>query len=138
VVGLCRRICVLDARSETAAAAQLRAGPLAAALARCRAEGETEEAISANLAATLHVETERVANAGVLAELMVPLLVGKLGIAGNTAAGAHSQTVPSTAAKSRHQTPAAPRIPGNIADFIDEMIAQEQPTRRPAPPPPAS
>lgn len=74
VARLCRRICLLreQARGEEAEALHRSALiPLAASL---QGPTESEAELSARLEATLVAETERVATATVLAELIVPML----------------------------------------------------------------
>lgn len=133
---LCRRICLLREREQPAAAEELRSGALEAMLAVLRTQGESEADIAQRIATIFATETERVANAAVLAELLAPLL------------GANAPSAATAAATSRGDgaaaspTPLGPTLasaplradPANIADFIDEMIAQER-AHPPAAPP---
>jgi hypothetical protein len=119
---------LLRARGETAAADQLRAGPLEDAIVALRAAGLSDDAIAARLNTIFTTEDERVANALVLAEVLVPILVERLGSRIAAAAATHTPSAPSSQ-PSRSANRAAADVPpaGGIADFIDQMIAQEQP-----------
>jgi hypothetical protein len=120
---LCRRICVLREQGRATDAQALEEGELARARAALRAvHSETE--FDAQFTSLLAAEAERVANAAVLAELLAPRLAELL--ASNGAA-----TPSSASAISRDSPlPVSPKPRGasaNIADFIDEMLAQERP-----------
>ena len=99
-------MCVLQAQGHTDEAERLRASLPA------------DERVAAVLAA----ETERVADAAVLAELLAPMLAEK-SVAERVSVSSDPETL------TRSATPAAsPRTsPAGIADFIDEMLAQERP-----------
>lgn len=131
---MCRRVCVLRERGQTEEAERLRSGPLTEMVAGLQTADETGDAVAQRLASIFALEEERVANASVVAELLLPLL------------SSQSQPfvvppgAPTAAASARSPTPPAPphaRGNGGIADFIDDMIAQEgapgheeHPTRR--------
>jgi hypothetical protein len=129
---ICRRICVLRERGETEAAEKLTRGALAEAMAAIRTiSGEAEAVVAARVEAMFEAEQERVANAAVLADLLAPLLRDELSSAVATV------PTPSGAGANpgnpRTHSRAEPRPPATgIADFIDEMIAQERsaPPRR--------
>jgi hypothetical protein len=76
-------------------------------------------------------EAERVSNATVLAELLGPLLSDQLRLS------PAAQGMISSMASAREPAPPPPPTrppaprPTSIADFIDEMIAQENPPERP-------
>ena len=132
VARLCRRICLLEERGERGAAEQLRAGALAEALLALRpAGGEPDETVGLRLATILAAEQERVANAVVLAELMAPLLreqarAGAAGVAPPVAPGDPNAPTSSPIRSAARASPAT------IADFIDEMLAQERDAPKPA------
>ena len=125
IARVCRRICVLWERGDSAAAERVRATDLARAIETLRAEsGDSDEAIQKRLDAIMVIEEERVANAAVLAELLAPMLGGSTP-ASFAAAAIHP---PATLAHELPVTGSAPERPRpvNIADFIDEMLAQER------------
>lgn len=99
-------------------------------IAAVRAPTESESAITERLNALFAVESERVANAAVLAEILAPLLSEKT----NTpiASVAPAQPDPSPTTTPPAAAPPKPRR-GSIADFIDDMIAQEMPPERDGP-----
>ncbi len=113
---VCRRICLLRQRGDAEAAEQLEESELP----RLRAELGEER-----LHALLVAEEERVANASALAEILLPLLRE------THAASAvpppltviHSNTAPIVQVRRPARGTSEPR---GIADFIDEMIAQER------------
>lgn len=122
---MCRRICVLRERGQLDDAAQLEATDLAALLAVCRRTGNDAE-ITPRLDAIFAAEEERVANAAVLAELLVPLLSREL----HTSLPASPLVAPaalpaSSAAPAPSRPPRAE--PPDIAGFIDEMLALDEP-----------
>lgn len=116
---------MLKERGDSDAAERLRTGDLASAIESRRAEsGESDEAIRARLDAIMAVEEERVANAAVLAELLAPML-GASASARVAASGVHPPATPAIEPPATASAPERPR-PVNIADFIDEMLAQER------------
>jgi hypothetical protein len=128
---MCRRVCVLRERGHPDDAERLRAGELMAMVAAIRTPAESDAAVSERLNAIFAQEAERVANAAVLAELLAPSLLEKL----QPQPGAEPNTTrasPSIAPPLPVEKTVAPRA-GSIADFIDEMIAQEKPPARPGP-----
>lgn len=93
-------------------------------LAAVRTPADTDAGITERLNALFATEAERVANAAVLAEMLVPLLSDQLGrmiappVTTSAIAPAPTATV----------TPAKPaKRPVSVADFIDDMLAQERP-----------
>jgi hypothetical protein len=105
-----------------------------AMLATVRAPGESDATVTERLNAMFATEAERVANAAVLAEILVPMIAEQLRppiSSGLAAPGVSQPTVPATplAPVPLAPRPAAPR-PASIADFIDDMIAQESPPDR--------
>jgi hypothetical protein len=124
-------VCVLRERGQADEAEALRQRELPGLLAAVRSPADTDASIDAQLTAVFAREEDRVANAVVLAELMAPLLV-------NPAARTPELTpilisAPSPGALEPRPSqfapppplPAPARAAGSIADFIDEMIAQE-------------
>lgn len=138
---MCRRICVLRERGESMEAARLETDELAELLAALRAGGETDDAIQQRLTTLFAIEEERVADAAVLAELLLPALRGHA-TTPDAASGASEPARPDIAgeknASSRPSAATAPAAPPeprkrstDIATFIDEMLAQEStPARR--------
>lgn len=124
---VCRRVCVLRERGFAADAERLRIGELAEMVAALRGSSDTDEAIEQRLAATFAVEAERVANAAVLAELLAPLLTDARGVSGGPAAPGVDSASPLPASIPK---PAPRAGPLDLADFIDDMIAQERPSSR--------
>ncbi|MGH7943494.1 MAG: hypothetical protein ACREF9_00565 [Opitutaceae bacterium] len=128
VARVCRRVCVLRERGHNEEAERLRAGELMTMLAAIRSSGESDTVVTERLNALFATEAERVASAAVLAEMLVPLISDQL--RPMVAAAANSAAVSTSLPVSPVAKPAAPRG-GSIADFIDEMIAQETPPDRP-------
>jgi hypothetical protein len=112
-----RRICSLRTQGRETDALALEQGGFAAALTAVRVQSapgpETEEKVQTVLAA----EEGRVADAGALADLLMPLLVQ------------HLRNAPLVAAPAPRPHPAKPsasaEVP-SVADFIDDMLAQER------------
>lgn len=126
---LYRRISVLDARGESAAASQLgdvQMGPVVDALKATHAITDLElQALIAN-------EKERVTNASVLAELLLPSFTALLETARlapkQARDSAHSADLAVHAEPQRHASESG-QAPAEIADFIDEMLNQQRPPR---------
>lgn len=136
---LYRRICVLRATGETIAADHLESGDFTRALAevsaaRPGARPETEPAADdeSPWQARLAAERRRVEDTQLLAELLVPLLAGRLAdsLAANLSLGLGSEASAGTAAAARKakasRDRATPSAPLEIADFIEGMLAQER------------
>lgn len=133
IARVCRRVCVLRERGQIEEAERLRAGELMEKVAIARSPAETDTAVTERLNAIFAAETERVANASVLAELLAPLLTGQV-FSPEAARAIETTTKPApiaapVASSGVVEKPAPPRA-GSIADFIDEMIAQEKPPVR--------
>ena len=110
-----RRVCELRATGRTDEAAVLENTDLSAAVAEARISGDP----AVNESALLAGEDERVADARLLAELIAPLLATRLNLAAAPAAVVQASTISSA--------PPAPRAPSSspqIADMIDDMLAQ--------------
>ena len=126
---VCRRVCLLRERGQNEVAERLRAGELMTVLAAIRTPGDSDAGITERLNAIFAAEAERVANAAVLAEILVPMLTEQLRPLG-VAPVASSTSVPAPVVSPPVAKPPQPR-PASIADFIDDMIAQEKPPDRP-------
>ena len=105
-----------------------------AMLASVRAPTDSDAAVAERLNAIFAAEAERVANAAVLCELLAPVLAEKFHLqarapAPAVAAAAVEPALAAVPAAPIAEKPAAPRAE-SIADFIDEMIAQEKPPPR--------
>jgi hypothetical protein len=129
VARLCRRMCVLRERGLNQEAEALRTGSLPELLSAARTSADTDATMADHLEKILSQESERVANAAVLAELLVPLLSEQLKTSPALQRAMPAANVPAP------PPPAKPpaRRAASIADFIDEMIAQENPPERPQP-----
>lgn len=134
VARLCRRICLLRERSQLDDAEKLRLGTLKETIAAVRTKNQSDEWIEQKLEVIFAAETERVANAVVLADLIAPLLAGPAQSAQTVATQAEpAADAPVSVPESIPATPRPLADPGDIASFIDEMIAQERrPPRTPA------
>ena len=131
VARVCRRVCVLRERGQNEEAERLRAGELMTLLAAVRASGESDAATTDRLNALFATEAERVANAAVLAEILVPMIAEQLRPLARP--GVTTSEIPTPAVVAPVATkPVQPR-PASIADFIDDMLAQERPLDRPGP-----
>ena len=125
---MCRRVCVLRERGQNEVAERLRAGELMTMLAAVRTPGDSDAATTERLNAIFATEAERVANAAVVAEILVPMITEQLRpLMGSTVA---SSAIPTPVVVPPVPKPSQPR-PASIADFIDDMIAQERPPDRP-------
>ncbi|MBL9209441.1 MAG: hypothetical protein JNL92_03185 [Opitutaceae bacterium] len=88
--------------------------------------------LDARLAATMAEETERVTNAMLLAELLAPLLGGRARADDVTVTAVAARPAPLPLAQPVPASRPAPvRAAVSIADFLDEMIAQESTPARP-------
>lgn len=146
---------LLRHRGDRAAADALEAGVLAAQLRTLNpGNGGADPGMTTRLNAIFAAERERILNAAALAEVLAPLLADALSLAmanvgasvspvaavvrqRSTPASGGASVSPETESKSRVRVPppdsaerrtAAPEI----ADFIDEMIAQERASAPPA------
>ncbi len=129
VAAIYRRICTLRFNGHTVEAARLQSTELSRALAlvRTAADGGTEERLGAIFAA----EEERVLNARALAELLAPMLSERLGALSRSFASAVSAPLrPLASPPTRDAGAVVAAATPTIADFIDEMLAQERPLGR--------
>jgi hypothetical protein len=129
VARVCRRVCLLRERGQNEEAERIRAGELMPLVAAVRSPGDSEAATTDRLNALFAIEAERVANAAVLAEILLPMIAEQVRSPASTAPTPPEIPIPVvlTPAPAR---PKQPR-PASIADFIDDMIAQENPPDRP-------
>jgi hypothetical protein len=120
---ICRRICILREQGRQAEAEAMMANELAEVRAMLSSGGVSSE-IETKMAAIFTREEDRVADAAVLAELLVPALCAATNTAAVNSLSARDTraTSPLTAPK----TIVARGGTGDIADFIDEMLAQER------------
>ena len=126
---MCRRVCVLRERGLKDEAERVRADEVMPIVGLLRTATDTDAAITERLNTIFAAEAERVANAAVLAELLLPELTGQLRSLVVPVAAPMSP-VPPLPAPAAAPKPPPPRR-GSIADFIDDMIAQERPPDRP-------
>ena len=117
-----RRICALRSQGRETDARAVEEGDFAAALAAMREQSGAEPENEERLQAVLAAEEDRVVNATALAELLVPLLAERFGL--RPAAPVAPSLIPRAA---KGMAPAA--VP-SVADFIDDMLAQDR-ARRP-------
>lgn len=125
---------MLRERGQGEDAERVRADELMPLVAALRTPDDSEAAITEKLNALFAIEAERVANAAVLADLLVPMLAEQLRphatpLAVGTPVASRAGAMPAT-----NSVPSAKPTPargGSIADFIDDMIAQESPPPRP-------
>jgi hypothetical protein len=110
-----RRICIARAKGRQKEADELEATLFAAALDPLRASGGDPLDCESRIRQLRDVEDARVAQAAALAELVAPLLAKCLRLP--------AEAVPKTRETSPRALPARSANRG-IADFIDEMIAQ--------------
>lgn len=131
IVRLVRRICVLRERGEAAAAARLEENDFATAVRDLRLAEGPDALPAEELQTIFAAEEQRVANAAVLAELLIPQLRGAL------ADGAFPSTGPAT--NLRRETPApfavarvSEPVAGSpaITDLLDAMLAADGAARR--------
>ncbi len=116
--GIYRRVCVLKSTGRHAEARRLEETELEAALAAVRKTAQASAEAEARIASVMAAESERVAEALALAEILAPMLVERLGA--------------NPPAKRATEAPAGPRArpaadeDRGIADFIEEMLAQDR------------
>lgn len=122
---------MLRERGKSDEAERLRCESLPPLLAAVRSPAESDAVIDGRLAAIFAVETERVANAAVLADLLLPMISEQFQTPGDVAALVSRPAPIAPLAPSLGKAPAARPGPASIADFIDEMIALESEPDRP-------
>lgn len=130
VARLCRRVCVLRAQGRDDEAKLLRTQAIDPFVAALQSGSEPAMSNADRLAATMAAEANRVADATLLAELLAPMLGARAGITALASPGSRTVTAPPDVQV--FAQPIAPvRTAASIADFLDEMLAQETPPARP-------
>jgi hypothetical protein len=128
----CRRVCLLRERGEHEEAERVRTGPLAALVSAARTPTDTDAGMALRLESLWAQETERVANAAVLAELLRNLLPEPP----RSPASPSRATAGAAATPKLSSVPSKPRaVPASIADFIDTMLEQDDPAGSSSPAP---
>jgi hypothetical protein len=116
----------LRANGHNVEAARLQSAELTRTLDAARGATGTHAEVESRLHALFAVEEERVLNATVIAELLVPMLAARLCLAAPVPAPLVAAAAPAAAKPVRAGTP-------TIADFIDDMLDQERaPPRAPS------
>ena len=126
ITRLMRRICLLREQGDAGQAAHLHEHDLAAAVRELRADHGAEAVSEDELRALFAAEEQRVAEAVVLAELLIPQLVGDR-------PPVPAKSIPAPAAPPRPLAPAAAAGSPAIPDLLDAMLAAERTGRRPSP-----
>lgn len=126
---------MLREREERAEAARIEAEQLPDLLASLLAAGESEDDIQRRLTSLFAIEEERVADAAVLAELLLPALRGQASASATALPMPAKSGITVGTASPTAVIAAPPPVPRkrstDIATFIDEMLAQESaPARR--------
>ncbi len=121
---LYRRVCLLRSRGHSVEAARLQSTELSKTIGALRQAANGAAGCEARLKAVFAREEDRVADASVLAEILLPQLRDALAAAGAPRGRTEELPQRAPAARLAPRTVAA-AAPG-IADFIDEMIAQER------------
>jgi len=116
---LYRRIFFLRSEGQADHAREIEETELAEATALARRHAGSEFEAESILQQLITDEKERVADAIAFAEILVPMLVDRLGGAGARAAAPAAPTP-------RRPQVSAPIEPRGIADFIDDMLSQER------------
>ena len=122
---LIRQICLLRAQAEPVQAARLQETELAEAVREFRAAHGSEALPESELQAMFSREESRVADAVILAELLVPRLVSGLPVSTRPIPDA-THSAPSLVEAARRNERGAPDIP----DLLDAMLAAERNGRR--------
>ena len=116
-----RRICFLRLEGREAEAREIEGRELEPAVAEARKDSESEAEAEAVLRAVTSDDEERVAEAIAFAEVLVPMLSERLSLQA-PAPGIPKRGPRQSRAASGDQDQAH-----GIADFIDEMLAQQRP-----------
>jgi hypothetical protein len=118
---------VLRERGLNEEAERMRASEVIPMVVALRTDTDSDAAVTERLNSLFATEAERVANAAVLAELLLPTLSERL--RPPTAPVLRSEPIITATPVMPAPKPAV--RPASIADFIDDMIAQERPPNRP-------
>jgi hypothetical protein len=114
-----RRLCFLRSEGRADEARDLESGELAAAVADARRASESDAEADGLLRALFAEGEERVADAVAFAEVLVPMLAHEM------RPPAASMALATDHPRQRKPGAEKPGGPREIADFIDEMLAQE-------------
>ena len=114
-----RRICFLRSEGLTGEAQIIQETEFAGAAARARALFASESQADTLLSELMGEEEERVAEAVAFAEVLVPMLARRLSIHAPAPAPRAGSAKPRTSAR------VAPGEVRGVADFIDDMLAQD-------------
>ncbi len=129
IVRLIRRVCLLREQGDPASADRLQSAELVPAVRDFRLASGPASLTEEKLCALFLSETEHVAEAMVLAELLVPQLARLLPGAAGEPRPTLFVPVPATAPAGRLTPGLSPAIP----DLLDAMLAAERHGRRPSP-----
>jgi hypothetical protein len=116
-----RRICFLRLEGREAEAREIEGRELEPAVAEARKDSESEAEAEAVLRAVTSDDEERVAEAIAFAEVLVPMLSERLSLQ------APAPGIPKRGPRQGRAVPGDQDQAHGIADFIDEMLAQQRP-----------
>lgn len=116
-----RRICFLRLEGREAEAREIEGRELEPAVAEARKDSESEAEAEAVLRAVTSDDEERVAEAIAFAEVLVPMLSERLSLQ------APAPGIPKRGPRQGRAAPGDQDQAHGIADFIDEMLAQQRP-----------
>jgi hypothetical protein len=115
-----RHICFLRLEGRQAEAREIENTELAPAVVEARKASESEAEADAVLHDLTHEDEARVADAVAFAEVLVPMLSERLRLQ------APSPSAPARSPRQKRPESGTPDQSHGIADFIDEMLAQER------------
>ncbi|HKB90278.1 MAG TPA: hypothetical protein VKC60_07145 [Opitutaceae bacterium] len=131
---LYRRICVMRVNGRSIEANRLQSTELSTAIASAQQQHGAEVISDKKLQEIFQHERERVANASVLVELLLPELTKRLKLGSPASAETQNepaQRFPVEDAPAAERSP--PTAPPAIADLIDGMLSQERAESRSRP-----
>jgi hypothetical protein len=124
VAAIYRRICLLRLRGQSLEASRLQSTELSRAISSLRETVGSASECDSRLEGLFAREEERVTNASVLAEVLLPLLRDSVSaVVARPPLAGRARSTSAAGSSSRAQPASAP----GIADFIDEMIQLERP-----------
>lgn len=133
VTRLIRRICLLREQGAAAEAARLEESDLMAAVGELRTVLASDVLSESELRALFSREEQRVTDAAVLSELLIPQLLGRLAV--SAPSGPPGVFRPAAAGPALPPVPRAPAAGSPaIPDLLDAMLAAERTNRRPLAP----
>jgi hypothetical protein len=115
-----RHICFLRLEGREAEAREVESNELAPAVVEARKASESEAEADAVLDHLTHEDEERVADAVAFAEVLVPMLSERLKLQ------TQPQGTPARSVRQKRPDAGNPDEAHGIADFIDEMLAQQR------------